>query len=303
MKYSNPKIPEGINYSKENPLKEFFMLVVSVFVVLISVVFLIYFLAQSFAQHIPFRYESKLVSVGMQQGFFSHDLTNEKQQYIADLGHAIAEKMALPDDMRVHIYYADDELVNAFASLNGLIVINQGLIDFVESENELAFIIAHEIAHVKERHPIKSLSSGLIVSLALSAIIGSDMSGAAATIGNTAMLGALSFSRKNELSADAVALEAMQQYYGHISGSMDFFSRLNEEGNSPELLDFLSTHPGHEKRMSEIQRISTQLGLNSDAHSPLVAVPEFMRQTANTSENNGDDNTNTNTNTNTNGEG
>lgn len=276
MKYSNPKIPEGINYSKAHPLKEFFVLVVSVFLVLLSIVFFIYFLAQSFAQHIPFRYESKLLSESTQQRFFTPDLASKKQQYVSDLGHALAKNMALPEDVILHIYYAQDEQVNAFASLNGLIIINQGLIDFVGSENELAFVIAHEIAHIGQRHPIKSLSSGIIVSVALSALVGSDMSGAAATIGNTAMLGALSYSRKNELIADAIALEALERYYGHIGASMDFFTRLNSAQKTPELLDFLSTHPGHEKRMGQIQRLSTELGFDSPVEASLTPIPAFM---------------------------
>jgi len=283
MKYSNQKIPEGINYSKENPLKEFFLLSVSVSLFLLFFVLAVYFLAQSFAHHIPFSLEAKLVSESTQQGLFNNsDRANtsehlKKQTYIANLAQSLGQKMALPEDIKLNVYYSESSTVNAFASLNGMIVINQGLIDFVESENELAFIIAHEIAHIKERHPIKSLSSGLIVQIALSAILGSDLGPTATGLSNAAMLGALNFSRKNELSADALALGAVQGHYGHLGASVDFFSRLQEQQESPELLSFISTHPGNQHRIKQIFQLSEQDEFLLSEDFALTPLPEFMR--------------------------
>jgi beta-barrel assembly-enhancing protease len=276
MEYSNPKIPEGINYSKENPLKEFFILTVSVSIVLASLVLTVYFLAQSFAHYIPFKYESNIAPAFSYDEIFIDVASSEKQEYVYSLGQALAKKMDLPEDIVLRIYYSDSEVINAFASLNGLIVINQGLLDFVASENELAFILAHEIAHIKERHPIKSLSSGLIVNVVMSIIMGGDNSGAAAMLTSGALLTSLRFSRAHESAADALALQAVYQYYGHVTGGVDFFARLKEKQHLPDMLTFISTHPGHNERIDDIQTLANQLGFSLSQQQAITPLPNFI---------------------------
>jgi Zn-dependent protease with chaperone function len=277
MEYSNPKIPEEINYSKENPLKEFFILTLGISGVLVGLVLTVYLLAQSFAHYIPFKYEGNIAPAFSYDEYFIDESSTEQQTYINDLGQSLAKKMGLPKEMVLRIYYSDSDVVNAFASLNGLIVINQGLLDFVESENELAFILAHEIAHVKERHPIKSLGSGLIVSLAMSIIMGGDNSGAASTLTSGAWLTSLSFSRAHESESDVLALKAVQQYYGHATGSVGFFSRLKEEQYLPDMLTFISTHPGHNERIADIKILASELGFPLSMEENITPLPDFIQ--------------------------
>ncbi len=281
MEYSNPKIPEEINYSSDNPLKEFFLLVAGIFLLLAFFVAVAHLFAQTFAQYIPFSYEEKLLPLSYLAGgedVREHTVEQKNtQQYLQKLALQLASNMDLPDEMQLHIQYSESEEINAAATLNGLIIINQGLIDFVKSENELAFVLAHEIAHIKARHPIKSLSSGIIVGIAISVISGSiDNEGAATALLAGTTLTSLSFSRTQEEEADALALEGLHAHYGHTKGSYDFFARMDKAKHLPGFLQFVSTHPGMQDRILDIQSLAKKFYDNNSVNAVLTPLPALM---------------------------
>lgn len=282
MEYSNPKIPEEINYSKENPLKEFFLLVFGIFAVLAIFVASIHLSAQYFAHYIPFKYEAKILPEGFNLGFDNNientDLHQKKALYLSRLTERLAAHMDLPAEMQLQVNYLNNETINAAASLNGNIYIFQGLLDQVESENELAMIIAHEIAHIKARHPIKALSSGVIIGLTTSIISGSiDNGGTSSILNSGSTLTSLSFSRSQENDADQLALHALYKEYKHTGGSYDFFARMiKKEHNLLHKLEFLSTHPASEKRVATIKNLSLQINPLAKEQSTLIPLPTFL---------------------------
>jgi predicted Zn-dependent protease len=153
-------------------------------------------------------------------------------------------------------------MVNAFATLGGNIVIFQGLINELDSENELAMIIAHEIAHIKNRHPIQSLGRSTIISLGLSLMIGNS---ATNPIENSGLLTLLKFSRDMEHEADKDGLEALNQCYGHINGATGVFEKLEkmQQEESLTVPAFLSTHPLNDERISNINSLALEKNWNS----------------------------------------
>ena len=275
MEYSNPKIPEEINYSKENPLKEFFLLVAGIFLVIIVFVTSVHILAQHFAHHIPFKYETLITPESWITQQFSAGNDSKKQEYLSLLTERLTQKMDIPNDIQLTIFYSDSEEINAFATLNGTIIITDGLLNFVESENELAFVIAHEIAHIKKRHPIKSLGSSVLVGITMAIIGGSvNSDGATTALMTGTTLTSLNFSRRQESQADMIATRAIFQVYGSTLGSSDFFNRLNTTKNMPKIAEFLSTHPNHEHRIENIRVFSKSLGENK-TDAVLTPLPLF----------------------------
>ena len=83
-------------------------------------------------------------------------------------------------------------------------------------------------------------------------------------------LGELSFSRQAEREADAIALELLHGYYGHVGGSTGFFERRLEEGEVPAAMEFFSTHPLSQKRIEAIMAQSRNEGwiVNSSRPAP-----------------------------------
>lgn len=285
MKYSNPHIPEGINYKQEHPAKEFFILTAGILGIIAVLIIALHLLASYLAHHIPYVYEKKFA--GLFETYFTkhytfNDEDTKTQTYLQTLAERLAQCQSLPDDMRVKVHYVNDDTVNALATLGGNIVIYRGLLASTPNENTLAFVLSHEIAHVQSRHPIRALSSGILIGLTLGLLDHALGSGLTGDMLNTAnLITQLKFSRHQELAADRIALETLVKCYGNGTGAQTFFTSLSLlQKNKSNLLaaDFISTHPNHDKRIEAIQH---NLRLNnwtsSDGHS--VPLPDFIAHT------------------------
>ncbi|MDX1514311.1 MAG: M48 family metallopeptidase, partial [Gammaproteobacteria bacterium] len=158
LEYSNPKLPEHINTSRDHPLKEFAILTGGVLLALLAAIVILVLSADYLTRYIPFRYEQGLAR-SIEASF---DKPHPFENVLKPLGTRLAEAMALPPDIEVTVHYVDEDAVNAFATFGGHVVIYRGLVDRLESENALAMVLAHEIAHVKHRHPIRTLGRGAV---------------------------------------------------------------------------------------------------------------------------------------------
>ena len=250
MEYSNPEIPEGINSSKAHPLKEFLWLTSGVLASIFVLILVLVIFVDVLTSYIPFSVENKIpfpeIKAGTKQGPIP--------EYLQSLANRIVKSQDLPDEMKITIHYLDDETVNAFATLGGHVFFFRGLLEKLPNENALAMLMAHEIAHVKHRHPIKSMGRGLVAGLALSVI--STTAGDAVIgnfLGEAGYLTILKYSREMELQADETAIKALKSIYGHLGGADDLFKILKEEAGSLEPPEFFSTHPLTDDRIAEIE--------------------------------------------------
>tara|TARA_R110000782_G_scaffold13730_25_gene40376 strand:- start:1147 stop:1986 length:840 start_codon:yes stop_codon:yes gene_type:complete len=275
MDYSNPKIPEGINTSKQHPLKDFFILSIGVLGSIVLCVFLLGLFAERLALHIPFSIEHELL--GTIKFSEPAEKNVEIQDYLNDLTSRLLPHIDLTKDISVQTTYVDDSIENAFASLGGQVRIYRGLIELLPNENALAMVIAHEIAHIQQRDPIVALGRGIVVGLFLTAIIGSSTDRFVSSIvSETGTLSALSFSRKQEQRADEIALKAIAEYYGHVNGADELFKALLNLGGETDSLtpEFFSTHPLSDGR---IRAIKIQAEKNNwPTNGKTVALPDFI---------------------------
>ncbi len=146
-------------------------------------------------------------------------------------------------DQRFHIRALEVPAINALAAPGGQIVLLSGLIADARSPNELAAVVAHEMAHVLERHVTAAMIRHVGIGV-LAAWITGDPSGFLAGAGS--MLAAMSYTRADEAAADARALELLRAAGIGTEGIATFFARLAEhQMHVPELL---STHPASEDR-------------------------------------------------------
>jgi predicted Zn-dependent protease len=272
MQYTNPEIPEGINTTKEHPLKEFVILCAGIVGVIIFVVLILSMLAEKLAPHIPFSMEQELTSGLM-------DATTAKTEteiYLQSLADKMAEHMLLADDMHVTLHYVDDDVENAFATLGGHLFIHRGLIEIMPNENALSMVIAHEIAHVQHRHPVIAMGRGVVIGLFLATITG--MSGdrfVGGLVNKTGLITVLGFSREQEREADHSALAAVEKYYGHVAGADDLFKALltNEDEQMLQSPEFLNTHPLSMDRIESMKKYASDNDWSTDAAT--TAMPEL----------------------------
>jgi Zn-dependent protease with chaperone function len=141
----------------------------------------------------------------------------------------------------------DMEMVNAFALPGGKIVLFRGLIDFADSPEEVAGVVAHEMGHVIERHGTEVILRNLGLAALVDALMGGAQGSWAGDVGE-ALIG-LSYSREAENEADTAALGLLHGTGIRADGLGRFFERIGERhGDMPGALNLLSSHPSSEAR-------------------------------------------------------
>lgn len=157
--------------------------------------------------------------------------------------------------------------VNAYAVPGGFIYVNRGLLDLARSDDEIAGVLAHEIAHVAARHGTRALSKQLLLSAiamgaSLAASRKSERWGEVAAVagGATVLMAQLKYSRNDEYQADALGADIMQRAGYSPHGLAVFFERLRGENargpsRAARWLALVSTHPPMQERIARLQPV------------------------------------------------
>lgn len=199
--------------------------------------------------------------------------------YLNHLGyHIVTHSDASAKDF--NFFIVNDPTINAFALPGGFIGVNYGLILAADSESELASVVAHEIAHVTQRHHARAYefadnSNIPVLATLIAALIlgsqGSELGSAAlAALSAGSIQSQINFTRENEKEADYIGIGLLADSGFNPSAMSDFFGKLSREGrlygvNAPE---FLRTHPVSESRMADAGNRARQYPQNKTFHSP-----------------------------------
>ena len=166
----------------------------------------------------------------------------------------------------------NDKQINAFAVPSGLIGINVGLLDKAKSLDEIVSVVAHEIAHVSQRHyqhrndeKTKQLlmqAGGLLAGVAASKV-GDGDAAAAVMLGSQAISAnaAASYSRGQEREADRIGMQIMNQAGYDVNAMPSFFATLDQQNpvkSNTLIPSFILSHPLTADRISEARaRVAT----------------------------------------------
>jgi predicted Zn-dependent protease len=143
----------------------------------------------------------------------------------------------------------------------GKIVVYEGLLKLISSDDELATVLGHEVAHAVARHSNERMSQELVAQYG-AAILGqalSNKSAAVQQVGNTvfglgAQLGVmLPYSRKHELEADYMGLVLMTMAGYDSNKALTFWEKMAQASGGANDNDLFSTHPSDSKRIAQIR--------------------------------------------------
>jgi predicted Zn-dependent protease len=169
------------------------------------------------------------------------------QRALAALGDRIAAAADTPFDIRVRA--VDAPMVNAFALPGGRILITDDLIREAKSPDELSAVIAHEIAHVEQRHVMQAVWRNFGVGMLLDLIVGGGTGAGQQAVILAGQASELSYGRAAEREADARGQALLHADGLSSQGMAPFFERLaGGEGKLDEAAEFLNTHPDSRRR-------------------------------------------------------
>ena len=186
-------------------------------------------------------------------------------EYLNRMGQKLIQ-YAPEKDFQYHFYALKLPEVNAFAIPGGHIFVFTGLINYSQSEAELAGVLAHEQGHIIARHGTEQMSKQLAANIGASIVLQSvggsvnpDVAGLAINIAATGYF--LAYSRANEREADDLGARMIYKADWSPQGMVDFFDRLSKkEGKKSEIEIWLSTHPDPGDREQHVKQIMAQLG-------------------------------------------
>ncbi len=186
-------------------------------------------------------------------------------EYINDIGNRIAAH-SNDGTHDFEFFVIDDHRINAFAMPGGYIGVHTGLIEATRNEDELAGVLAHEVAHVTQRHIARAIHANqrqgiLTTALMLGAIIAgmasddSDVINAGMAVAQgTAAQQQINFTRSNEYEADRIGINALNEAGYDPHGMASFFeviSRMQPAAPEMRAPEFLRTHPVSSARIAE----------------------------------------------------
>ncbi|MBM4370835.1 MAG: M48 family metallopeptidase [Deltaproteobacteria bacterium] len=153
------------------------------------------------------------------------------------------------------LYVMDSPDVNAFALPGGYLFMNRGLLEKADRPEEVAGVLAHEMAHVLRRHGLRNVVARAGVWLLAGLVFGDVAGGGGVLAGGASELLNLSFSRTQEEEADRLGLELLYDAGLDPEGLPDFFRELLEKEAElgAALPSFLSSHPETEERIRVLQ--------------------------------------------------
>ncbi len=198
------------------------------------------------------------------QAFFEDE---ELLAYVREVGDKVAAVSHRPD-LEYHFSIIDSPDINAFALPGGYVYVNRGLLTFMNSEADLAAVLAHEIGHITARHAVQqqargalartaSTVGGIVAGVATgSGYVGSQISEVASIWAQTGLSG---FGREHELEADSLGAEylvkagydpqAVINVISVLKNQEDFTRRVTGSGGGYHGL--FATHPRNDRRLQE----------------------------------------------------
>ena len=172
--------------------------------------------------------------------------------YVSGIAENLWNQVARKD-LPYSVKVIKDTDVNSFATMGGFVYINEGLVDFVQSDDELSSVIGHETGHIERRHVITANSKAQILNILFG--IASIFSPLIYNLGGLAEAGLMAkVSRENELQADRYGLQLMSRAGYDPDAMVTMMAHMAVLGSehSDLVTKYLQDHPDPDKRVAHL---------------------------------------------------
>ncbi|WP_232826509.1 M48 family metallopeptidase [Lewinella sp. IMCC34183] len=156
-------------------------------------------------------------------------------------------QVSYADEFPYTVTLIDSDVENAFATPGGFIYVYTGLVATLETGDELAGVLGHEIAHAARRHATNQLTKQYGFSTLVSLVTGSSDPGLLGRVAGSLL--SLQFTRSDEKEADDYSVDYLCQTNYAANGAAGFFEQIQDQPSPPA---FLSSHPSPANRVEDI---------------------------------------------------
>ena len=171
-----------------------------------------------------------------------------------------AEMSDIPCVIFVRNKRIDNKIINALALPGGQIIVFSGLLEAVKSENELAFVLAHEISHYANRDHLRGIGRSLIF-MSIGTTLFHSSNFIRDRLGSWLQISELAFSRKQESAADAYALNLLNCQQGNAKGAISFLEITSKMDQQSFGGHYFSSHPDNKERISALTELAQERGI------------------------------------------
>ncbi|HHW4678448.1 MAG TPA: M48 family metalloprotease [Xylella sp.] len=215
------------------------------------------------------------------------------QGWLQSIGERLAANSDQPQQPFTFVLLKERQ-INAFATLGGYVAVNSGLLLTAEREDEVAAVLSHEIAHITQKHVLRSVERaqrdqipillGMLAAVIAAQRVGGNSSGDATMAGITSAIGfmqqrQINYTRSNEAEADRLGIRTLARSGYDVEAMAGFFERMSlaTRGNSggDQVPDYLQTHPVTVTRISEAKARAEQFKKKKELTIG-VGVPSLM---------------------------
>lgn len=219
------------------------------------------FVARKTAQNLPVSFDKKIGDMAWAQMERQEEMTDEAVvSAITTIVERLKPQISNAKDFDFRVVVVRSSQVNAFALPGGRIAVFTGLLKESSSAEQVAGVIAHEMAHVSHRHSMQAItrSIGLIVGIQI--LVG-DVGGLIALGGDLAARAAMnSYSRDHEREADAAAVLMLHSAGLDPKEYATFFAVMDKLPGANSIPHWMSSHPGNQERIENIKKDVEKLG-------------------------------------------
>lgn len=252
-------IEDNTNVSEPNHLKDLVQILLNLFLFLVMIYFSVFITSGLILKGLSMEQQIAL------ENFISNTMkvktvpmTKADKAKFEDVKNRILlADESFPKTSNLDIKILQDDELNALCYPNGNIYITRGLYNRIKTDEQLTFVIAHEMAHYKNKDHLMNLRqsiSGGVAIIVLSVARGSADADVVKLVDNVLEITDLKYSRRSEEKADYYAGKILLQTFGSVKGGIELLEILGRNNELYEL-ELLSTHPLINKRIKNLQSL------------------------------------------------